>query len=128
MKNRLIVSIAIVSLSIAGCQEKPVTDKSSKDDAQNSTASQPENPKTPATTKVVDQIVEASCGECQFGMEGKSCDLAIRIDGKSYFVDGSNIDDHGDAHGDDGLCNCIRNAKVTGEIQDDVSRQLRLKC
>ncbi|KIQ19306.1 glutaminyl-tRNA synthetase, partial [Flavobacterium sp. MEB061] len=37
--------------------------------------------------KVIDkpQIVEASCGECQFGMKGKSCDLAVRIDGKTYF-------------------------------------------
>ena len=29
----------------------------------------------------------------------------------------SSIDDHGDAHGDDGLCNCIRHARVTGEIK-----------
>ena len=51
-------------------------------------------------------------------MEGSGCDLAIRIDGKSYYVDGSSIDDHGDAHADDGLCNQIRKAKVTGEIKD----------
>jgi hypothetical protein len=25
------------------------------------------------------QIVEVSCGECQFGMKGKGCDIAIRI-------------------------------------------------
>jgi len=68
--------------------------------------------------KITDQIVEASCGQCQFEMEGSGCDLAVRIDGKTYYVDGSNIDDHGNAHGDDGLCNCIRKAKVTGEIKD----------
>ncbi len=67
-------------------------------------------------TTLTDQVVEASCGECQFGMQGNGCDLAIRIDGKSFFVDGSSIDDHGDAHGDNGLCNCIRKALVTGEI------------
>ena len=33
-------------------------------------------------------IAEASCGQCQFKMEGKGCDLAVRINGKSYFVDG----------------------------------------
>ena len=65
------------------------------------------------------QIVEASCGECQFGMKGKSCDLAIRIDGKSYFVDGTNIDDHGDSHAKDGFCETIRKAEVTGEIVND---------
>ena len=28
----------------------------------------------------------------------KGCDLAVRIDGKSYFVEGTKIDEHGDAH------------------------------
>ena len=50
------------------------------------------------------QVVEAACGQCQFKMKGKSCDLAVRIDGKSYFVDGTKIDDHGDAHAKDGFC------------------------
>ncbi|NRT13901.1 hypothetical protein HNP99_000226 [Flavobacterium sp. 28A] len=62
------------------------------------------------------QIVEASCGECQFGLKGKSCDLAVRIDGKAYFVDGTSIDEHGDAHGADGFCEAVRKAEVTGEI------------
>jgi hypothetical protein len=65
------------------------------------------------------QIVEASCGQCQFKMEGKSCDLAVRIDGKSYFVEGTNIDSHGDAHADDGFCASIRKAEVIGEIKDN---------
>ena len=67
---------------------------------------------------LVSQVVEASCGECQFKMEGKGCDLAVRIDGKSYYVDGAKIDDHGDAHSQHGMCNAIRKAKVTGEIKD----------
>ena len=65
------------------------------------------------------QIVEASCGQCQFGMEGKSCDLAVRIDGKSYFVEGTNIDAHGDAHANDGFCASIRKAAVIGIIKDN---------
>lgn len=65
------------------------------------------------------QIVEAACGECQFGMEGKGCDLAVRIDGKSYFVDGTKIDEHGDAHAKDGFCNAIRKASVTGKIENN---------
>lgn len=63
------------------------------------------------------QIVEASCGQCQFGMtEKKGCDLAVRIDGKPYFVEGTSIDQHGDAHAHDGFCNTIRKAEVSGEI------------
>lgn len=65
------------------------------------------------------QIVEASCGQCQFGMEGKACDLAVRIDGKAYFVDGTSIDSHGDAHAADGFCAAIRKAKVTGTVVND---------
>ena len=65
------------------------------------------------------QIVEASCGQCQLGMEGKSCDLAVRVNGKSYFVEGTNIDSHGDAHADDGFCASIRKAEVIGEIKDN---------
>ena len=70
------------------------------------------------TSHVVAQIVEASCGECQFKLEGSGCDLAVRIDGKSYFVDGAKIDEHGDAHSQHGMCNAIRQARVTGEIKD----------
>ncbi|MCD0470872.1 DUF6370 family protein [Flavobacterium sp. JAS] len=64
------------------------------------------------------QIAETACGECQFGMKGKSCDLAVRIDGKAYFVDGTTIDEHGDAHAKDGFCNTIRKASVTGKVEN----------
>ena len=62
------------------------------------------------------QTVEAGCGQCQFGLEGDGCDLAVRIDGQPYLVVGSTIDDHGDAHAADGLCNAIRQARVAGRI------------
>ena len=62
--------------------------------------------------------VDASCGQCQLGMPGNGCDLAIRMKGKVYYVDGSSIDDHGDAHAGDGLCNCVRKAIVSGKVVD----------
>lgn len=66
------------------------------------------------------QVVEASCGQCKFGMTAKKgCDLAVRIDGKTYFVEGTKMDQHGDAHGHDGMCNTIRKAEVTGEVKGD---------
>ena len=66
------------------------------------------------------QVVEAACGQCQFKMQGKKgCDLAVRMDGKSYFVEGTKIDDHGDAHSTEGFCNTIRKAEVTGEIKGE---------
>lgn len=69
----------------------------------------------PAQT-ITKQTVEIACGECQFKMKGKNCDLAIRIDGKPYFVDGKGIDDFGDAHDQHGFCNAISKAEVTGKI------------
>jgi hypothetical protein len=66
--------------------------------------------------KIDKQVVEIACGECMFKMAGKGCDLALRINGVPYFVDGRTIDDFGDAHADDGFCNAIRKATVTGEI------------
>jgi hypothetical protein len=65
------------------------------------------------------QEVEASCGQCKFGLKGKGCTLAVRVDSKAYFVDGSDIDSHGDAHADDGFCNKIRKAKVQGEVVNE---------
>ena len=67
----------------------------------------------------INQVVDAACGQCQFGITGKAgCDLAVRIDGESYFVDGTTIHDHGDAHADDGFCQAIRQVEVKGEIID----------
>ena len=64
-------------------------------------------------------FVEAACGKCQLGLKSKTCDLAVRINGKSYFVDGVHIDSLGDAHAKDGMCNAIRKADVQGEIVDN---------
>ena len=62
-------------------------------------------------------VVEAACGECKFGLKGDDCDLAIRVSGHSYFVDGVNPDSLGDAHAANGICETIRKARVTGEVK-----------
>ena len=58
------------------------------------------------------------CGQCQFEMTSQEgCDLAVKIEGESYFVDGFNIDDFGDAHAKHtGFCEVIRKAEVSGTI------------
>lgn len=60
--------------------------------------------------------VEAACGTCQFGLPGSDCALAVRIDGHAYYVDGTSLDDHGDAHAADGFCNAVRKARVSGAL------------
>jgi len=62
--------------------------------------------------------VEVSCGQCNFALPGKGCELAIRIDGQAYFVEGTDIDDYGDAHAHDGFCEAIKTAEVQGELKD----------
>lgn len=69
------------------------------------------------TKEIKDKTVEASCAQCKFKVkEPQGCDLSIRLNGKVYFVDGTNLDAHGDAHEEDGFCNAIRQAKVSGTI------------
>lgn len=65
-----------------------------------------------------ERTVEAACGQCQFELPGDDCDLAVRLDGQAYFVDGTGIDDHGDAHAADGFCNAVRGARVSGNVVD----------
>lgn len=60
--------------------------------------------------------VETSCGQCNFGLKGSGCSVAVKIDGVAYFVDGVKIDEFGDAHADDGFCNAVRKADVKGKI------------
>ena len=91
--KKIITSIFLFSVLVATAQDKK------------------EQPKT--------QILDAACGQCQFKMEGYGCDLAVRIDGKNYFVDGTSIDSHGDAHADDGFCAVIKKAEVVGEIKNN---------
>jgi hypothetical protein len=61
-------------------------------------------------------VLETSCGSCNFEMPGKECFLAVKLDGKAYAVQGTSIDDHGDAHDEKGFCNAIRKAKVQGSV------------
>jgi monofunctional biosynthetic peptidoglycan transglycosylase len=63
---------------------------------------------------------KAGCATCVFHMKGvEGCKLAVEIDSRHYLVNGSDIDDHGDAHVSDGLCNTARRAKVKGRIPGD---------
>jgi hypothetical protein len=40
----------------------------------------------------------------------------VRVGGRAYFVAGTGIDAHGDAHAQDGFCNAVRQARVLGTI------------
>ena len=62
-------------------------------------------------------VVDVACGECLFKMPGKGCDLAIRLNGRGYYVDGVDLDSLGNAHAKDGMCMVIRKARVTGELR-----------
>lgn len=64
-------------------------------------------------------LVDAGCGQCRLGLPGKGCDLAVRVEGRAYFVAGTGIDAHGDAHARDGFCNAVRKAKVQGKVVDN---------
>lgn len=73
----------------------------------------------PGSGKIVGSV-HASCGMCNFGVKTKEgCDLSIKIGENVYGVRGTSIEDHGDSHAEDGFCNAIRTASVSGYITGD---------
>ena len=82
-----------------------------------------------SSSKEKTQIAEASCGQCKFGLDSQhGCDLAVKIDGQAYFIDGAHIDDFGDAHDEKiGFCNVIRKVKVTGKLENNRFKATTLK-
>tara|TARA_A100001011_G_C14292959_1_gene837068 strand:- start:2327 stop:2680 length:354 start_codon:yes stop_codon:yes gene_type:complete len=102
-KKRLLVLFLTVGFLLVACQPKINTTQQS-----NRTSEQVES-----------LVAEVSCGQCNFELDGSGCNLAIRLKEVSYFVDGISIDDLGDPHDDNGLCNKIRLAKAQGKVKDD---------
>lgn len=96
-------ALAVALFPLAACGREGATPASGAADASPSAADR--------TLEV-----EASCGSCQFDMPGSACDLAVRFEGHAYYVDGTKIDEYGDAHAADGFCNAIRRARVTGHV------------
>lgn len=60
--------------------------------------------------------VEATCGECNFGMPGNDCDVAVRLPEGTYYVDGVGIGEFGHPHDKNGFCMAMRQAEVQGEV------------
>jgi hypothetical protein len=77
-------------------------------------------PKKPLVfdTNKKSSILEASCGTCMFKMKGTGCTLAVKLNDTCYYVTGTDIDDHGNAHDKLGFCNSIRKAKVQGALKE----------
>lgn len=73
------------------------------------------------------EIAEVSCGQCQFHLAGNGCDLAVRINKVAYFVDGTDINSHGDAHAKNGFCNSIRKAALQGKLVNNRFKATYLK-
>lgn len=84
----------------------------------NASAQQSKLDKKPDPRKPLVEM-EAGCGLCKFGLKDKDCLLAVRQGDKVLHVKGTGINDHGDAHADDGFCNAIRRASVQGEVKGD---------
>ena len=108
--STFIITLSVTALSVNGCSqqnEQPAMDSQSASSSKSS------------DQQYQGLVVDAACGQCQFDLPGSECNLAIRIDGESFFVDGTGIDDHGDAHASDGFCNEVRLARVSGKVENE---------
>ena len=66
----------------------------------------------------IEGFVISSCGMCNFGYKkSRGCNLAIKIEDKIYPVEGTKIHDHGDPHSEEGFCNAVRIAYISGKIK-----------
>jgi len=63
-------------------------------------------------------VLETSCGECNYDLDGSGCDVAVKYDGKAYFVDGVGIYEYGHPHAKGGFCVAIRKAEVQGKLEN----------
>ena len=112
MLNRILTVTLLSLATCCGCT--PTAEKIPSGKVDTRMAEDQVTDATKPPIRLEGEIVEASCGECQFGMPGDGCNLAIRWEGQVFFVDGTGIDDHGDAHAESGFCNSIRPARVSG--------------
>lgn len=68
--------------------------------------------------KIENATVKIGCGRCQFHMEeAQGCPFAAEIDGQHYLIQGRVPEDH-QSHAQDGICNMVREAKVSGTVRD----------
>jgi hypothetical protein len=60
------------------------------------------------------QTAEIGCGGCMYKMAGAAgCKTAVKLDGKTYWVEGLEIDAHGA-----GLCDATKQAEIAGKIEN----------
>ena len=132
MRTGLILAAVLPVLFLVGCKKSDeTTTKAPAADAATAKTATADAPaaKKASTVAATTQTVEAGCATCIYDMKDVTgCKLAVKIDGKAYLVSGKSIDDLGDAHAEDGLCNIARKAEVTGKLEGDrfVATQMAL--
>ena len=114
-KRYIVLSLVIIvgsSPILAGCGACKVENKVSVSNKSNSLVTAiPE-------TGNIEGFVIASCGMCNFGYKkSRGCSLTIKIGDAIYPVEGTSINDHGDAHSEEGMCSAIRVAYASGKIK-----------
>jgi hypothetical protein len=120
MRNGLFMpGLVMVVLVMVGCESKPEPAAPTAESAAPSdeSTSAPIADAVGSTVKAVAgaKTVQAGCGMCIFKMDGvKSCQLAVKVDGKPYLVTGSDVNAH-----EAGLCDKAIDAEVVGDVEGD---------
>jgi hypothetical protein len=69
---------------------------------------------TPSLT-LTDQVVEAGCAQCMFGLDRPGCETAIQVNGLVFLATGNGIPDAED-HAT-GMCDKVQQARVSGRTE-----------
>jgi hypothetical protein len=139
MTKRILLISSLYLIALSGCQKEQEntqpaveqTHSNEKADHQHKGhdhANMKKRVSQGSDADTIDKIVEAGCAMCIFKMKDvKKCELAVKIDGKPYLVEGATLMDHGDAHKEDGLCKTVRNAEVKGRIENGKFLPIKFK-
>ena len=114
IKNTILISVFMLSANfiLAGCGGCQINNKVEKNEKTSAFIN-----KVPYGNSIVEGFVVASCNKCNFGkMRDKKCSMGIKIDKNVYNVVGHD-GNHDDAHNNDGICNALRVAYVSGNIK-----------
>ncbi len=109
----IVVFLFLSNLMLAGCGKCQINNKKVATKKTSAFVSS-----VPSNGKIQGFVI-ASCNKCNLGkISDKKCSMGIRVKDKVYAVEGHSHNKK-EAHNQDGICNTLRVAYVSGQIKGE---------